>query len=79
MMMMMIMMMMMMMILTFVGENMLLWIFMPLSEIVLGWVHVECYQDLIMCSNKFSFALLTRNRGSSLAPFGIVESKNLGL
>ena len=40
---------------------------------------MECYQDLIMCSNKFSFALLTRNRGSSLAPFGIVESKNLGL
>ena len=76
---MMMMMMMMMMMLTFVGENMLLWIFMPLSEIVLGWVHEECYQDLIMCSNKFSFALLTRNRGSSLAPFGIVESKNLGL
>ena len=34
--MMMMMIMMMMMMLTFVGENMLLWIFMPLSEIVLG-------------------------------------------
>ena len=40
---------------------------------------MECYQDLIICSNKFSLALLTRNRGSSLAPFDIVESKNLGL
>ena len=40
---------------------------------------MECYQDSIMCNNKFSFALLTRNRWSSLAPFGILESKNLGL
>ena len=40
---------------------------------------MECYQDLIMCSNKFLFALLTRNRRSSLAPFGIVESKDLDL
>ena len=38
---------------------------------------MECYHDLIMCSNEFSFALLIRNRRSSLAPFGIAKVRIL--